>query len=84
MVADPFGRRCRNDPAHEDETPREEIEAVAPRHTRTPRPLVELLIVRAAIERILVDLEQLVARVILQHIHQGLAGMPIRIEGPHA
>jgi hypothetical protein len=32
------------------------------------------------IERVLVELEQLVARIGLQHVDQGLAGMPLRVE----
>ncbi len=57
------------------------IEAVATRQYAHARPLVELQHrQREIIERVLVELEQLVARVVLQHVDQRLAGMPVRIE----
>jgi len=73
-------------PRHEDEHRHEAIEAVAPWQHAHARSLVELQDRQAeAIERVLVDLKQLVTRIGLQHIDQGLAGMSVGIEAraPH-
>ena len=66
---------------HEHQHRDEAIEPVAARQHSHSRPFVELQHQqRELIERILVDLEQFVARVILQHVDQCLAGMSLRIE----
>ena len=66
---------------HVDEHRHEAVEAVAPRQHAHARPLVELQDrQRELVERVLVDLEQLVARIVLQHVDQRLAGMAVRIE----
>jgi hypothetical protein len=68
-------------PRHEHEYRDEAVEAVAARQHPHARPLVELQDRQGEmIERVLVDLEQLVARIILQHVDQRLAGMPVGIE----
>ena len=64
-----------------DEDGNEAFEAVAPRQDAHARPFVELQHRhREMVERILVDLEKLVARIILQHIHQRLSGMSLGIK----
>ena len=66
---------------HVDEDRDEAVEAVAARQHAHARPLVELQDrQREVIQRVLVDLEQLVARIGLQHVDQRLAGMAVRIE----
>ena len=73
-------------PRDVDQDRDEAIEAVAPRQNAHARPLVELQHrQRKVIERVVVELEQLVARIILQHVDQRLAGMAVRIEAgaPH-
>ncbi len=66
---------------HIDENRDEAVEAVAPRQHAHARPFVELQDgEREFVERVLVDLKQLVARIGLQHIHQRLAGMAVLIE----
>ena len=66
---------------HIDQHRDEAVEAVAPRQHAHPRALLELQDAqREMIERVLVDLEQLVARIGLQHVDQRLAGMRLRIE----
>ncbi len=57
---------------HRDEA----VERIAPRQHAHARPLLQLQDrQRELVERVLVDLEQLVARIALQHIDQRLAGM---------
>ena len=64
-----------------DEHRHEAVEAVAPRQHAHARPLVELQDrERNLIKRLVVDLEQLVARIGLQHVDQRLAGMALRVE----
>ena len=66
---------------HIDEDRDEAVETVAPRQHAHARPFVELQDrEREMIERVLVDLEQLVARIGLEHVDQRLAGMARRIE----
>ena len=66
---------------HIDEDRDEAVEAVPPRQHAHPRPLVELQDVeREAVERVFVDLKQLVARIGFQHVDQRLAGMARRFE----
>ena len=66
---------------HIDEHRDEAIEAVAPREHAHARPLVELQDRQGeVVEHVLVDLEQLVARIGLQHVDQRLAGMSVRNE----
>src|SRR6266478_9961140 len=56
---------------HVDQDGGEAIETVAPRQYPYPRPLVELEHrQRELIERVLVDLEQLVARIAFQHVEE--------------
>ncbi len=64
-----------------DEDRDEAVEAVAPRQHAHARPLVELQDgERELVERVFVDLEQLVARIGFQHVDQRLAGMAVLIE----
>ena len=66
---------------HVHQNRHEAVEAVTPRQHAHARPLVELQnCEREAVERVFVDLKQLVARIVLQHIGQRLAGMAARIE----
>ena len=66
---------------HIDEHRHEAVETVETGQHAHPRALVELKNgQREVIERIFVDLEQLVARVMLQHVDQRLAGMAVGIE----
>ena len=66
---------------HVDQNRDEAIEAVAPRQHAHARPLVELQHgEREVMQRVLVDLEQLVTRIVLQHVDQRLAGMAVEIE----
>ena len=66
---------------HEHQHRHETVEAVAPRQHAHARPLVELQDgEREAIERVFVDLEQFVARIMLEHVGQRLAGMAAGIE----
>ena len=68
---------ARNEHQHRHET----VEAVAARQHAHARALVELQNrEREMVERILVDLEQFVARIMLQHIGQRFAGMAVGIE----
>ena len=66
---------------HEHQHRHETVEAVAARQHAHARTLVELQDgERKAIERVVVDLEQFVARIMLQHIGQRFAGMAVGIE----
>ena len=82
IIADPHADAAvvafaRNEYQHRHET----VEAVAPRQHAHARPFVELQDgEREAIERVFVDLEQFVARIMLQHVGQRLAGMTVGIE----
>src|SRR5208282_3252695 len=59
----------------------EAVEAVAPRQYPYARAFVELEDrKREVIERLFVDLKQFVARVVLEHVDQRLAGMAARIK----
>ena len=79
IVADPGAQVAvvavaRHEHQHRDET----VEAVTPRQDAHARPLAELQDgEREMVERVVVDLEQLVARKMLQHIGQRLAGMAV-------
>ena len=66
---------------HEHHHRHETIEAVVARQHAHARAFVELQNrQRKARQRLLVDLEQLVARILLQHVGQSLAGMTVGIE----
>ena len=66
---------------HVNQHRHEPVEAVAARQHPHARPLVELQDrLREVVQRLVVDLEQFVARIMLQHIGQRLAGMTARIE----
>ena len=66
---------------HEHQHRHEAVEAVAPRQHAHARPFVELQDgEREMIERVFFDLEQLVARIMLQHVGQRFAGMTVRVE----
>ena len=66
---------------HEHHDRDEAVEAIAPRQHAHARALVEMHDGEHELEqRVLVDLEQLVARVMLQHGRERLAGMAVRIE----
>ena len=66
---------------HEDEDRHEAVEAIVARQHAHARALVEVQDgERELVERVLVDLEQLVARIAFQHRRQRLAGMAVGIE----
>ena len=66
---------------HVNQHRHEAVEAVAPRQHAHARPLVELQDgERKTKQRVVVDLEQFVARKMLQHVGQRLAGMAVGVE----
>ena len=66
---------------HEDEHRDEAVELVRPRERPDARPLGQVHdLDREAVERLLVDLEQLVARIVLEHVEERAAGVARRVE----
>src|SRR6185312_9264624 len=64
-----------------DEHRDEAVEAIAPRQHAHTRPFVELQYGDGVlVERLFADLEQLVARIVLEHVRQRLARMAAGIE----
>ena len=65
---------------HEDDDRDEAVELVAPRKDAHARPLLERQDGGGeVVERVLVDLEELVARIGLEHVEERLAGMARRV-----
>ena len=66
---------------HEDEHRDEAVELVGPRERADARPLGQVHdLDREAVERLLVDLEELVARIVLEHVEERAAGVARRVE----